>query len=194
MLLPGGGWVTATFADGAFYFLDSIQSSSSNSLVRIETDGTVGSPIDILPGVGYGSMVLVPGAADLRILYPSTCATTYCGPPDFNGLVWQKITSTGDAVAPPVTLTSDFIGDTTAIGFGDDTIIAFREITNNGPTPASLMHVDQNGALVEPTFSFSKTANAAPPFVIASTGPDIVAALSVSAGIEFIQIVPGTGP
>jgi hypothetical protein len=195
MLLSAERWLSATFADGAFYFLDSIQSSSSNSLVRVETDGTVASPIDILPGIGSGNMMLVPGAPDLRVVYPSVCGGPYCG--TFNGLVWQKLTSTGDAVAPPVTLTSDSIAYTTAIGFGEDTLIAFTA-SHNYPAPSSLslMHIDSNGAPVEPTFSFFSTPIGAQPFALASTGSDVVAAFSVDyvPGMEFVQIMPGTRP
>ena len=101
-----------------------------------------------------------------------------------------------------MTLSSDLIYDPNAIGFGDDTVVAFydQNITDSGliddqdPGTLSLMHLDPNGALVEPTFFVRKTPTNAPSFAIASTGPGLVAAFEDYPGIEFIQIVPATGP
>lgn len=193
----GQGVVTATFADGAFYILSSSFTNGtvpcSNNMVRIESDGTPGSASEVLPGIGYGSMILVTGAPDLRVVYSSVvcsglnCSTAFV----LNGLIWQKLTSAGDVASPPVTLTEHTAFEPMAIGFGDDTMIAFSD-EQSSPGSVSLMHIGPSGQLVEPTFAFSQTPNFTPdyPFAIASRGSEIVAAW----GHRLARIVPGTGP
>jgi hypothetical protein len=133
------GWASVfsgTFANGAFYVVIA-DSAAGGRLVRVETDGTVKTAVDLAKSLI--SPTLVSGAADLRVLFTT---------PEARSLLWQRLDSNGAALASSVRL-GDFAGvpENLALAMGGDTILAYPSaptgLTN--PVSVSLARVDAYG-------------------------------------------------
>ena len=99
---PSSRSTTAAYAAGAFYFVAPAYDAADPPMrmVRIETDGTVGTAVDVLPGAGPKQLTLVAGADDLRVVYRGPVVS---GGTD-STIFFQKIAATGASASDPVAL------------------------------------------------------------------------------------------
>jgi hypothetical protein len=172
------------FAGGAFHVLAPIDSGTSTALLRvfrIATDGTLASTFDVLPGLTFEHVQLVPGADDLRIVYS-----------DGERAFWRKLGPTGAPLSAPVAIGSgyDFGGDARAIGFGADTVALLIGV--NSANTLSITHIGPDGQIVR---SPEKIAIGLGGGIgwhdIVRRGPDAVAAwLANGPGIRVARFLP----
>jgi hypothetical protein len=109
--------LSATYAGDAFYVCLSDEVGSSPSqlrLLRIESDGTIGSAVDVLSGVQMLGPTLIGGADDLRVLYSTPNRV----------MVWRRVSLAGATLGPPVPveLGDSFTGVPAALAFDNDTV------------------------------------------------------------------------
>lgn len=172
------------FAGGAFHVLAPIDAGTSTRLLRvfrIAADGTLASTFDVLPGLVFQYVNLVPGADDLRIVYS-----------DGERAFWRKLAPTGQPLSAAVVIGNgyDFGGNARAVGFGADTVALLVGV--NSTNTLGITRVGPDGQIVR---SAEKIAIGLGGGIgwhdIARRGSEAVAAwLGNGAGIRVARVLP----
>ncbi len=188
---PDSRSMTAAYASGAFYVVAPAYDAADPPMrmVRIETDGTVGTGVDVLPGAGAKQLTVVAGADDLRVVYRKPVAS---GSTD-SAIVFQKIAATGASASGPVVLAtgSSYDGASGAFAFGTDTVAV---LSTAAPGTLDGVRIGGNGQIATPLFpimgSWSGLAGHVAEQNVARVGSDIVGLWYTSTGIRLARVTP----
>jgi hypothetical protein len=188
---PSSRSMTAAYAGGAFYVAAPAYDAADPPMrmVRIETDGTVGTGVDVLPGTGAKQLTVVAGADDLRVVYRKPVAS---GSTD-SAIIFQKIAATGASASDPIVLAtpSFYDGASGAFAFGTDTVAV---LSTAGPGTLDGVRIGGNGQIATPLFpimgSWRGLAGHVAEQNVARVGSDIVALWYTSSGIRLARVTP----
>jgi len=182
---------TAAYVGGAFYVVAPVEDSANPPLrmVRISTDGTVGTVVDVLPGANAKKLVLAAGAEDLRVVYRGPIA----GGSTDTATYFQKITSNGASASDPVVLTtaSDLDEAAGAFAFAADTVAV---LSNLGAGRLDGIRIGGNGQIATPLFPMMSVPSGLAGHIteqnVARVGSDIVALWYTTSGIRLARVTP----
>jgi hypothetical protein len=143
--------VDAAWVGDAFYVgvpvWDDQTGRRTLSLETFQPDGTVRQVKMLLPGDLMDGPSLAAGSGDLRAVYPGLPAGGIA--PDDLGLIWQRLTLTGQLAALPVEIVqfSNYYQLSRAVAVGDDTVV----LVWDGPQGAlAVVRVGLDGQIVTP--------------------------------------------
>ena len=188
---PSSRSTTAAYAAGAFYVVAPAYDAADPPMrmVRIETDGTVGTGVDVLPGAGAKQLTLVTGADDLRAVYRGPVAS---GSTD-STIFFQKIAATGASASDPVALATGSFHDgaSGAFAFGTDTVAV---LSAAGPGLLDGVRIGGNGQIATPLFPIMGSSRGLAGHVaeqnVARLGSDIVGVWYTSSGTRLARVTP----
>jgi hypothetical protein len=159
------------FVGDAFYVADTtniVGNAYQLQLKRIETDGTITTVIDALPGAMVSAPVLATGAGDLRVVYADVSRPV-------GAYVLQKVDARGGAVGSATALDSGgaphYYGAATAIAMGTDIVALLSAAVDNALT---MMRIGATGATVTPPFTVAKWPDYSYPLALARRGSEVV--------------------
>jgi len=190
---------TAAYVGGAFYVIAPTADPGNPmvpplGMVRIDSDGAVGTAVDVLPNSGARNLALVSGADDLRVVYigyvvggGGTDTTTY----------FQKIDATGAPASAPVVL-ADSLDPAGAFGYGTETVSVLSSHPAAGTSPSALrldgIRIGGTGQIATPQFPMMSAPSGLAGHLteqnVARVGSDIVALWYTTSGIRLARVTP----